>query len=475
MRSKRREEEEVEDEEECERFKGMVLSSVTMMEQGADSSGSGSSNSEEELKKLVFFAGDFRRRLRNLERGQPVNSRRIPAMMLKYSVVKEKLNRLSLIMAVKKGEAGLKELKELYVDWKSSKETLDEMSEVLSLLSNPTYSSSSAATNTTTTTNMGVYSVGATEYLRDLLELLSEQGNIIEVGAVMNQLCLGADPNVVNSKGESGIQLACRYNMGDLCDIFLNFEETDPSIADIEYKRNAIHFAAARMQEHYGFEELCEFVKEQPSKLDMVDRSGMNALQFADLSYSKSEILLRFGANPNIKFRVYKNKTRMHMIMQENYTDKFLHLLIKYKGDINMKDDDGNTPLHYAVSLGRLSAVKILISYGVDVLAANKLDKTPLEFAVRGTRIYEEIQVRVDQWRERQMAMAMINHRILRRPGFYDSFDQLVHGGGDKKEKKKALSLPNNFNYHGGGGGDHDDTTVVIPSDILRSMSMIGP
>ena len=52
--------------------------------------------------------------------------------------------------------------------------------------------------------------------------------------------------------------------------------------------------------------------------------------------------------------------------------------------DVNAKDDNGLTPLHYAVSKGYWTFVNFLIKEGADVNAKSDEGKTPLDFAIKG-------------------------------------------------------------------------------------------
>ena len=49
--------------------------------------------------------------------------------------------------------------------------------------------------------------------------------------------------------------------------------------------------------------------------------------------------------------------------------------------DVNVKDGDGDTPLHYAAVSGRKEVAELLIANGADVKAKNKYGWTPLYFA----------------------------------------------------------------------------------------------
>ena len=49
--------------------------------------------------------------------------------------------------------------------------------------------------------------------------------------------------------------------------------------------------------------------------------------------------------------------------------------------DVNLKNNEGNTPLHWAAGQGELEIVKILISNGADINAKGKSNWTPLRWA----------------------------------------------------------------------------------------------
>ncbi|WP_353289127.1 ankyrin repeat domain-containing protein [Wolbachia endosymbiont (group A) of Pogonocherus hispidulus] len=51
------------------------------------------------------------------------------------------------------------------------------------------------------------------------------------------------------------------------------------------------------------------------------------------------------------------------------------------KKDVNVKNDEGNTPLHLAVEEGNLEAVKHLIEKGAGINAVNRYGYTPLRIA----------------------------------------------------------------------------------------------
>ena len=56
--------------------------------------------------------------------------------------------------------------------------------------------------------------------------------------------------------------------------------------------------------------------------------------------------------------------------------------LLKQGADLEVKDDEGDTPLYMATGYAYLELVKYLIEQGADIVAENEAGKTPLQIAI---------------------------------------------------------------------------------------------
>ena len=77
----------------------------------------------------------------------------------------------------------------------------------------------------------------------------------------------------------------------------------------------------------------------------------------------------------------YKNTTLLHEAVSYDHKE-IVELLIDKGAELNIKDDDGVTPLHEAVvSIGQKDIIELLITNGADINAKTKRGSTPLDWA----------------------------------------------------------------------------------------------
>jgi hypothetical protein len=68
-----------------------------------------------------------------------------------------------------------------------------------------------------------------------------------------------------------------------------------------------------------------------------------------------------------------------------------IHSLLQHGGDVNARDDRGNTPLHWATLENDLPAARLLLEHGAAVNATNRVGATPLLYAVGNRRVVREL------------------------------------------------------------------------------------
>lgn len=91
------------------------------------------------------------------------------------------------------------------------------------------------------------------------------------------------------------------------------------------------------------------------------------------------EALLFAGADPNVPDPC-KKLTVTHDAARDGYADA-LQVLLRYRADVNLQDDDGNLPLHLAAREGHQSAVELLAPLTACPFLLNNAGFTPLHLA----------------------------------------------------------------------------------------------
>ena len=92
-------------------------------------------------------------------------------------------------------------------------------------------------------------------------------------------------------------------------------------------------------------------------------------------------LLLQGGANPNRK--VPKHKSALHAISTGHSKAAIacLELLLQFGGNPNLANDDGETPMHLAVSMIHTDTLKMLLQFGGNPNLANKSGETAVHIA----------------------------------------------------------------------------------------------
>lgn len=71
----------------------------------------------------------------------------------------------------------------------------------------------------------------------------------------------------------------------------------------------------------------------------------------------------------------------LHWCIDRNHLELSRHLITKYGANINIQDNEGNTPLHYAVLCEERTLITMLIEHGADMNIKNNEDESALDSA----------------------------------------------------------------------------------------------
>lgn len=116
--------------------------------------------------------------------------------------------------------------------------------------------------------------------------------------------------------------------------------------------------------------------------IDDVDKDGQTALHKAVIGKKEAVIshLLRKGANPHVQDR--DGASALHYAVQVGALQTVKLLIIKYNVDVNVTDNEGWTPLHIAVQSRNRDITKILLTNGADKTRRTKDGKVALDMAL---------------------------------------------------------------------------------------------
>lgn len=107
------------------------------------------------------------------------------------------------------------------------------------------------------------------------------------------------------------------------------------------------------------------------------------------------ELLLRYNLNPDTDFIYSTCKETLLNIYAHDYSIDKLELLISYGADLEARDHNGMTALHWTISDSEFKAAQILIDNGADIEAIDNEGMTPL-FRAAASGSIEMVDILLD-------------------------------------------------------------------------------
>ncbi len=206
----------------------------------------------------------------------------------------------------------------------------------------------------------------------------------------------GANPNIADDEGKTPLHYAASIGDSDITRILIE-AGADVNARD-RYGRTPLHYANSAT---------AVVLLSHGADVNVKDFAGNTPLHTAPEAV---EVLLAHGADPNVKnekglppiyYAIKKGNCRAASLLlkvtnrellslRDENGDTLLHwaidrcrelareLIENFNIDINAANNDGNTPLHYAALNRDVEIIKLLLNHGADIRAKNVHGLTPL-------------------------------------------------------------------------------------------------
>ena len=224
---------------------------------------------------------------------------------------------------------------------------------------------------------------GASIETRDL-EWRTPLGNAIDSDLPSSAQILirhGADVNATSNASKIRTTLLCQaVRQGKEWAVNLLLKKgADPHKID-DFGRQALHYAIEAGQEsmvrvlidHGGIQHV--------TAGRMLNNMSLH-LAVSKANLTIIEMILKAGADTNEQN--WSGDTALHELIrrQPTHLAQIVGLLMKFGAQVNMGNNEANTPLHFAVLFGRPEVVQMLLDAGADPLLADVYGETAMDMA----------------------------------------------------------------------------------------------
>ena len=259
--------------------------------------------------------------------------------------------------------------------------------------------------------------------LLDLLDALQKNDRTL----VLNLLCVTnidfKEP--LDEYGNTFLHEAAKSIHGRMCEMVINY-----SSVTIDVNRKNKHGFAPLHLAAISNTDACSMLLNYKADVNSTTNAGFTPLQKAAMNgcYKACRQLCYRVATSQEGAKVYhKNEeidtnrqnndknTALHLVIaardqavmkstkiwpfkrwKDRYT-KIVKLLIRMGANVNLQNDDGETPLHIAARYEMDYIVKLLLNYNADVFVKNNENKIALDLTVHNTYEHVENLIRVNE------------------------------------------------------------------------------
>jgi uncharacterized protein len=183
---------------------------------------------------------------------------------------------------------------------------------------------------------------------------------------------LSADSTLVNARNESGLSaiLSATYRgRNDIARLLL----------DLGAQLDIFEAAATGTQDR-----LEQLLQQEPGLKESWSNDGWTPLHLAVFfgRVNIAHFLLSKGVDINAASRTNERVSPLHSALANPNNAAIAQLLIEHGADVNARQAQGYTPLHYAATYGLESIIRALLQRSADKTARNADGKTAFDLAV---------------------------------------------------------------------------------------------
>jgi ankyrin repeat protein len=182
----------------------------------------------------------------------------------------------------------------------------------------------------------------------------------------------GADVNALNNDGQSALMLAARRYSPDIVDLLLNNNARINGYADMNgYSALMVAIASLPFTEY-----------EPPSTLGLVLTEELTNDAKLNLGLKVIQLLLEYGADVN--YANQKGQSALTLASYGGGHEMIVNELLNHRANPNQKDQQqgGATPLIMVVKAGNLASAKRLVEMGADVNIKDQNGNSALRYAL---------------------------------------------------------------------------------------------
>lgn len=192
----------------------------------------------------------------------------------------------------------------------------------------------------------------------------------------------GADINIKDCEQNTLLRLACSRGYVNIIELLIS---KGMDVNEIDYEGNTLAYIASYTNQL----EVVECLLKYNVDVSIKSNNNKTPLHYACIHENINMIKCLID---NVKDKVsyvnelYNNNKSCLHIAVENGNLKIIKLLVSYGASINIKDQNGNTPLHISLfnhlEEDENKMIKYLIFLNADINIKNNLDESPLDMAI---------------------------------------------------------------------------------------------